>query len=87
MANPESHDDDAAAIAQEQIIRTVVSVGAQLAVLLAANWVYLHADDIKDRARALAAIARRRPSRLPPDAALQVCDFARTVSAYDHGER
>jgi hypothetical protein len=83
----EQDDDSAAAIATEQLIRTAISIGTQLAIILAVNWAYLHADDVKDRGRALLAVARRRKSRLPPDAGLQAREFGVMVSAYDHGDR
>jgi hypothetical protein len=85
----DQRDDDAAAIAQEQVTRTAISVAVNIGAILAVNWLYLHADDVKDRAQALAELARRRRrgGALPADAGLQAREFARAVSAYDHGDR
>jgi hypothetical protein len=88
MPDPEAQEPTAADIARATAVRAAVTMGVELAVLLAVMLVSQHQDAIAQRWRGLRALAARRAAAgLPADAGLRVGDFARTVSAYDHGDR
>jgi hypothetical protein len=84
MADQARQDDDAAT-ARAAVINGALSIGVQLAMILAVRYWIDHQEQIAMRGRRLRALARR--TGLPADLEFQVREFARAVSAYDHGDR
>jgi hypothetical protein len=81
----EAADGGAAQLARDQAVRVAVSMGVELAVLLAITFVVHHQDALALRARRLRAMIRN--TRAPGDAGLQAAEFSAAVSAWDHAER
>lgn len=85
MTEPQPDQQDTAGKARDAAVVTAVSVLVQLGVLVAISGAITHRRAITARARHLAARARGQDGRRAHG--LQVADFARRVSDYDHGDR
>lgn len=76
--------DSAADIARETMIRVAVTYAAEIIVILSVSVVIAHREDIARGARRAVARARRRWSRIPPDAGLQIAELNRAVTEWSH---